>query len=206
MEDKTTVLVWFKVYDYMYMYADNAQRETFDKIANNADFLFTPDDESYQSALEREYEEKVRKLDPEVDNTEQAKDDIAANLGRLKSELNIIGPEEMRNSLMGGSKDDPFDYSEINMMGKQPMTEEDFNKTAENLPGRIGEKLRELVGSIDEVNQEANEIFGRYISESQDQGIDEEQAKNEAKSYMTGEIPAAEFIAPVLILDELRNL
>ena len=208
MENKTTVLVWFKVYDYMYMYADEAQREVFDKLANSADLLFTPDQESYQSALEREYEEKVMLLDKDTDNTEDAKSDIAAKLGRPISELNILGPEEMRDALVGDSKDDSFDYSEINMMGKQigPMTEEDFIKKTENLPGRIGEKLKELVGSIDEVNQEANEIFGRYISESEDQGIDSEQAKKEAKSYMTGEIPAAEFIAPVLILDELRNL
>ena len=213
MEQTTiTALVWFKVYDYMYIYADEAQKEIFDELASNADLLYTPDDdESYQSALEREYEENVRKLPSDVDNTEDARISINTDFidemhnGSI-SEIKVIGPEEVRSALLGDEKDAPFDYSEINMMGNQPMTEEQFHNAAENLPGRIGDKLRGLVGAIDEVNREANEIFGRYIQESEEQGLTEDQAKTEAKSYMQGKIPAAEFIAPVGILDALKDL
>ena len=60
--------------------------------------------------------------------------------------------------------------------------------------------------AIEEVNDNASSIFAHYVEEAASQGISKEQAKEEAESYMKGQIPAAEFIAPVAILDNLRDL
>ena len=82
------VLIWFKAYDLMYMYANEEQKKHFDNIVNSAEILFVPDDggDSYKSACERIYDDQVLILPPDVDNTADAKIFIADKL--------LFGPDD----------------------------------------------------------------------------------------------------------------
>lgn len=208
------VLIWFKAYDLMYMYANEEQKKHFDNIVNSAEILFVPDDsgDSYKSACERIYDDHVLILPPDVDNTEDAKAFIADKLLFGPDDghkYEILGPEDLKKELLGEEIDaNPINFAQMNNVkkGLQEMSEEEMEEQIERMPGRIGEQLKGLMGAIEEVNDNASGIFARYCEEAANQGISKEQAKEEAEQYMKGEIPAAEFIAPVAILDNLKEI
>ncbi len=208
MEENKTIMIWFKIYDLMYMYSNDSQKEDFNSLVDKVDIFYAADKESFQSACERVYDDQVRLLPEEVDNTEDAEAYIKTDL-MLESDLtnlDIISPERVKTELLGDEvNNSPMEYSQMNNEIK-PMTPQDLEEAAERLPGRIGEQLKGLMGAIDEVNEDASEIFARYASECDSIGVDKEQAKSEAEQYMKGNIPAAEFVAPVAILDNLKNL
>jgi len=203
----TKIMIWFKAYDLMYMYADDSQKQDFNNLVDSIDRFYAADDDSYQSACERVYDDKVRMLPEEINNTADATAHIKAELLLEEdvTNLDIIGPERLKSELLGDSDDAPVEYSD---MGKdlRKMTNEEVEDAVERMPGRIGEQMKGLMEAIEEVNDNASSIFTHYVEESASRGISKEQAKEEAEAYMTGEIPAAEFIAPVAILDNLKDL
>lgn len=202
------VMIWFKIYDLMYMYANETQKNDFNAIVDSIDIFYAADSDSYESACERVYENQVRMLPEEIDNTDDAEAHIKADmlLEEDVTELDIIGPERMKSELLGDEANQgPITYSQMNNE-MRPMTPQELNEAADQLPGRIGEQLRGLMGAIDEVNETASEIFAEYARKCDELGIDKDQAKDEASQYMKGQIPAAEFVAPVAILDNLKNI
>ena len=201
-------MIWFKIYDLMYMYANDTQKDDFNSLVDRVDIFYAADKESYQSACERAYEDQVRMLPEEIDNTEDAEAYIKTDmlLDADVTNLDIISPERMKTELLGEEANKgPMTYSQMNNDMK-PMTPQDLEEAAERLPGRIGEQLKGLMGAIDEVNENASEIFARYAAECDALGVGKDQAKEEAEQYMKSNIPAAEFVAPVAILDNLKNL
>ena len=208
-EQKGKVLIWFKIYDLMYMYANDIQKEEFNSLVDSVDLIYTADSDSYQSALERVYEDSVRKLPDGIESTQEAAEYIASdfNLDPPKFETwDIIGPEKLKELLLGeDANKNPIEYSQMNDQMK-PMTADDIEDMAEKLPGRVGEQLKGLMGAIDEVNETASEIFARYAAQCDELGVSKDQAKEEANQYMQGGIPAAEFVAPVNILDDLKRI
>lgn len=213
-KQKKTVMIWFKVYDLMYMYSNDTQKDDFNALVNKADIIYAADKESYQSACERVYDDKVRILPEGIDNTEDATEAIKSDLLRYEitdyvgfsDEIEIITPERVKAEFLGDkSNRGPIEYNKMNGdLG--PLDPEELDEMAEKLPGRIGEQLKGLVGAIDEVNQTAEEIFQQYALKCKAEGIEEAQAKEEASEYMKGKIPAAEFVAPVGILDSLKDI
>lgn len=208
-EQKGKVLIWFKIYDLMYMYANDTQKEEFNSLVDSVDLIYAADSDSYQSALERVYEDCVRKLPDGIESTQEAAEYIASdfNLDPPKFETwDIIGPEKLKELLLGeDANKNPIEYSQMNDQMK-PMTADDIEDMAEKLPGRVGEQLKGLMGAIDEVNETASEIFARYAAQCDELGVSKDQAKEEANQYMQGGIPAAEFVAPVNILDDLKRI
>ena len=208
MEKEKKIMIWFKVYDLMYMYANDVQKDDFNSLVDKVDIFYAADKESYQSACERAYENQVRMLPEEIDNTEDAEAYIRTDM-LLESDitnLDIISPERMKTELLGEEANKgPMAYSQMNN-DMRPMTPQDLEEAAEKLPGRIGEQLKGLMGAIDEVNENASEIFARYAQECDNIGVGKDQAKQEAELYMKGNIPASEFVAPVAILDNLKKL
>tara|TARA_B100002019_G_scaffold281256_1_gene285111 strand:- start:884 stop:1519 length:636 start_codon:yes stop_codon:yes gene_type:complete len=208
-EQKGKVLIWFKIYDLMYMYANDIQKEEFNSLVDSVDLIYAADSDSYQSALERVYEDSVRKLPDGIESTQEAAEYIASdfNLDPPKFETwDIIGPEKLKELLLGeDANKNPIEYSQMNDQMK-PMTADDIEDMAEKLPGRVGEQLKGLMGAIDEVNETASEIFARYAAQCDELGVSKDQAKEEANQYMQGGIPAAEFVAPVNILDDLKRI
>lgn len=207
-KQKKTIMIWFKVYDLMYMYSNDAQKDDFNTLVNTADIFYAADKESYQSACERVYDDQVRLLPEGTESTEDAEVYIKADLmlEESVSDIEIIGPEKVKSEFIGDqSNRGPIEYNKMNSdMGA--LNPEDLDEMAEKLPGRIGDQLKGLMGAIDEVNQTAEEIFEQYALKCKDEGITEDQAKQEASEYMKGEIPAAEFVAPVGILDSLKEI
>tara|TARA_Y100001972_G_C7627289_1_gene314731 strand:+ start:587 stop:1225 length:639 start_codon:yes stop_codon:yes gene_type:complete len=210
-DKKKKILIWFKIYDLMYMYANDEQKEKFNELINNAHLFYAADSDSYQSALERVYDDQVRMLPEGTDCTEDAIEYIVTDLNLesgliTASDCQIIGPEKLKELLLGeNANKSPINYNQMNNEMK-PMTEEDIEQMVHKLPGRVGEQLKGLMGAIDEVNETAGEIFARYAAQCDALGVDKEQAKAEAAQYMNGNMPAAEFIAPVGILDDLKKI
>jgi hypothetical protein len=195
----------------MYMYANDEQKEKFNELTDSADLFYAADKDSYQSALERVYDDQVRMLPEGTDCTEDAIEYIVTDLNLesgliTASDCEIIGPEKLKELLLGeNANKNPISYNQMNDEMK-PMTAEDIEQMTHKLPGRVGEQLKGLMGAIDEVNETAGEIFARYAEQCDSLGVDKEQAKVEAEQYMKGGVPAAEFVAPVNILDDLKKI
>lgn len=199
-ENNITILIWFQIYDDMYRMCDEEQKEKFDNLVDAVDMLYTVDDESHQSALERVYSDQVSKLPADITNTEDAVSWLNTKYDDYLF-VNTLGPDEVKERI---AYPDDSELSDIihRVAGDEQMDMPD----PDSLPGRIGHQIKELVNSINEVNDDARAIFDRYVTECQEAGVGVDQAKKEARSYMEGEIPAAEFVAPVALLDDLKKL
>ena len=215
-ENTKQIMIWFKIYDLMYMYADETQKKDFDALVDSVDIFYAADKDSYQSALERAYEDQVKIMPEGIDNTEDAeahiKADIVLNcekigvewdpLDEVNLDIEIIGPERVKAELLGGQVNNaPMNFNQMTHNVSEA-TPEDFDK----LPGRVGEQLKGLLGAIEEVHETAGQIYAQYVDKCLEMDIDKEQAKSEAAEYMKGQIPAAEFVAPVAILDNLKDI
>ena len=221
MEEKPEIkiLVWFDIFDSVIDNDDKEQRAQI--LFDEVDLVYAQKN-SYQSACERIYSNKVHKL-PAYVNNDDAVSEYAKEREGTDFNIDIINPikalgrildkdpkaiESLFSKIMNDSenpgKPTPpgIPKGAINLADLSP---EELEK---ELPKPIAKAFQGLTEAIAETSNQAQQVISEYMEACNIVGIDEEQATNEGQSYVQseGKIPAAEFICPVNILDKLDQL
>lgn len=212
------ILVWFDIFDSIVDDDDKEQRTQtlFDEV----DLVYAQKN-SYQSACERIYSNKVHQLPAYVNNddsvSEYAKeregsdvkitvitpvDCLARILDKDPENIESTFQKMVDNENSGGIKPPGAPRRTINLA---ELSSEELEK---ELPKPIAKAFQGLTDAIAETSNQAQQIIAEYMEACNIVGIDEEQAQNEGQSYVQseGKIPAAEFICPVSILDKLDQI
>lgn len=222
--EKTTVLVWFELFEQLLRLDYEERSERIDNLFSEADIVYAYSGNSYQNACERTYSSKVRKLPAYINNDEALKEYVKENVPGDDDSIEVLAPLDVLAKIVGKAMSELEDMlgedsswgegaDMLGMSGDKDtkpiniadMSEEELDK---KLPSPIANAFKGLNQAIQETSQMAHSILEEYMGACSLEGIDEKQAKDEGESYLgsEGKIPAAEFICPVSILDKLKNI
>jgi hypothetical protein len=213
-EPKKKILVWFDLFDSLINNPDKEERAQamFDEV----DLVYAQKN-SYQSACERVYSNKVHKL-PAYVNNDDAVQEYAKE--REEEDIILISPmdalarilnkdmkeiERIFTKMMGQESDEMPNGMPKGAINLANLSPEELEK---ELPKPIAKAFQGLHEAIAETSNQAQTIIAEYMEACNVVGIDEDQAQTEGQSYVQneGKIPAAEFICPVGILDRLDQI
>lgn len=212
------ILVWFDIFDSIV--DDDEKEQRVQALFDEVDLVYAQKN-SYQSACERIYSNKVHKL-PAYVNNDDAVSEYAKEREGQDVKITIITPvdglalildkdvksiESTFQKMMDQENPDSTRPSGIpkNAINLAQLSPEELEK---ELPKPIAKAFQGLTDAIAETSNQAQQIIAEYMEACNIVGIDEEQAQNEGQSYVQseGKIPAAEFICPVDILDRLDQI
>jgi hypothetical protein len=179
---------------------EEGDQEALSILLDDCDYIFAIDEESLRS-LEMLVPASKAKLMPSYTNNQESFESwIKEESGR--DDIEFIGYAEMAEAT-------GFSVSEEEDDKKIVISKEKGQEMAEEMRRRLTPGMRDALDTLGSEMQDLEiqreSLKEMYIMQCQEQGLEQEQSRKEAQQFMTTDIPAEEFIAPVGVLQPLKD-